>query len=77
MSLLRPGKGPFYILVPQSMRQTIRFAKEPQLLVADCGNGGVSRETVKSQMKAVLAKTGIRRQGELIGLASRLPGLPD
>jgi DNA-binding CsgD family transcriptional regulator len=37
--------------------------------------GRVSRETVKSQMKALLAKTGSRRQGELIRLLSRLPGI--
>jgi DNA-binding CsgD family transcriptional regulator len=35
---------------------------------------GLSRETVKSQMSAVFAKTGTRRQGELIRLLSRLPG---
>jgi len=35
----------------------------------------VSRETVKSQMSAVLAKTGTRRQGELIRLLARLPAL--
>ncbi len=35
---------------------------------------GVTRETVKSQMKAVLAKTRTRRQGELIRMLSRLPG---
>ena len=35
--------------------------------------GGVSRETAKSQMNAVLSKTGTRRQGELIRLLSRLP----
>jgi DNA-binding CsgD family transcriptional regulator/PAS domain-containing protein len=33
----------------------------------------VSRETVKSQMSAVFAKTGTRRQGELIRLLSHLP----
>jgi DNA-binding CsgD family transcriptional regulator/PAS domain-containing protein len=37
--------------------------------------GCVSRETVKSQMKALLAKTGSSRQGELIRLLSRLPGI--
>jgi len=77
MSLLARESAPSTFWCPQSMRRTIRFAEEPQLLVADCGNSGVSRETVKSQMKAVLAKTGTRRPGELIGLASRLPGLPD
>lgn len=33
----------------------------------------VSRETVKSQMSAVFAKTGTRRQGELVRLLSRVP----
>jgi DNA-binding CsgD family transcriptional regulator len=35
--------------------------------------GGVSRETVKSQMNAIFSKTGTRRQGDLIRLLSRLP----
>ena len=35
----------------------------------------VSRETVKSQMSAVLAKTGTRRQGELVRLLSGVPVL--
>ena len=34
---------------------------------------GLSRETVKSQMSAVFAKTGTKRQGELILLLSRIP----
>jgi DNA-binding CsgD family transcriptional regulator/PAS domain-containing protein len=33
----------------------------------------VSRETVKSQMSAVFAKTGTRRQGELVRLLSSVP----
>jgi DNA-binding CsgD family transcriptional regulator/histidinol phosphatase-like PHP family hydrolase len=37
----------------------------------------VSRETVKSQMSAVFAKTGTRRQGELVRLLSRVPVLKD
>ena len=35
----------------------------------------VSRETVKSQMSAVFAKTGTRRQGEVVRLLSRVPTL--
>jgi DNA-binding CsgD family transcriptional regulator/PAS domain-containing protein len=38
--------------------------------------GGVSRETVKSQMNAVFSKTGTRRQGELVRLLARLPDQP-
>ena len=38
--------------------------------------GRVSRETAKSQMSAILSKTGTRRQGELIRLLSRLHGRP-
>jgi DNA-binding CsgD family transcriptional regulator/PAS domain-containing protein len=37
----------------------------------------VSRETVKSQMSAVFAKTGTRRQGELVRLLSSVPVLKD
>jgi DNA-binding CsgD family transcriptional regulator len=36
--------------------------------------GQVSRETAKSQMSAVFAKTGTRRQGDLIRLLSNIPG---
>ena len=36
--------------------------------------GKVSRETVKTQISAVFAKTGTRRQGELIRLLAGLPG---
>jgi hypothetical protein len=32
---------------------------------------GIARETVRNQLKAVLAKTGTHRQGELIALLSR------
>ena len=35
-------------------------------------HNGVGRETAKSQMSAILAKTGTRRQGELVKLLSRL-----
>jgi DNA-binding CsgD family transcriptional regulator len=41
-------------------------------LEAIAQNLGVSRETVRTQLKAVLAKTGVARQGELIGLLSGL-----
>lgn len=34
---------------------------------------GVSRETVRSQLKAALGKLGITRQAELVGLLSALP----
>lgn len=37
----------------------------------------VSRETVKSQMSAVFAKTGTKRQGELVRLLSSVPVLKD
>lgn len=37
---------------------------------------GLSRETIRSQLKAVLAKTGMTRQVELAALLSRLRPLP-
>jgi DNA-binding CsgD family transcriptional regulator/PAS domain-containing protein len=39
---------------------------------AECG---LSAETVRSQVKALLAKSGTRRQGELIAVLARLPDL--
>jgi DNA-binding CsgD family transcriptional regulator len=34
-------------------------------------NRGVSRETVRVQVKSILAKTGTSGQGQLIGLVAR------
>lgn len=34
---------------------------------------GVSRETVRSQLKAALAKVGLTRQAELVGLLASIP----
>jgi DNA-binding CsgD family transcriptional regulator len=33
---------------------------------------GISRETVRTQLKAVFSKTGARRQSELVALLNRL-----
>jgi DNA-binding CsgD family transcriptional regulator len=39
-------------------------------------SSGVTRETVRSQVKAVLAKTGTTRQAVLAALLAGLPKLP-
>jgi DNA-binding CsgD family transcriptional regulator len=46
-----------------------------QSLVETADQMGVAHETVRSQLKSVLHKTGTRRQGELIRLLSNLPGI--
>jgi DNA-binding CsgD family transcriptional regulator len=59
-------------LTPAEARLATSLA-EGRSLTEIADHGRVGRETVKSQMSAVLAKTGTHRQGELIRLLSRLP----
>jgi DNA-binding CsgD family transcriptional regulator len=33
---------------------------------------GLSRETIRTQLKSVLSKTGMRRQSELVGLLAQI-----
>jgi DNA-binding CsgD family transcriptional regulator len=44
-------------------------------LIETADSIGVTHETVRSQVKSVLHKTGTRRQGELTRLLSSLPGV--
>jgi DNA-binding CsgD family transcriptional regulator len=44
-------------------------------LIKTADSIGVAHETVRSQVKSVLHKTGTRRQGELTRLLSSLPGV--
>ncbi|WP_245576801.1 helix-turn-helix transcriptional regulator [Kaistia adipata] len=37
---------------------------------------GLSPETVRAQIKAVFAKTGLSRQADLLALFARAPSLP-
>ena len=46
------------------------------LLCQVAQRNGVSRETVRTQLRAMLAKTGTRRQGELLMVLQRALALP-
>jgi DNA-binding CsgD family transcriptional regulator len=61
-------------LTPAEAR-VARGVGELQTLEAIAADAGVSRETIRSQMRAVLIKTGMTRQGDLAALlaGTRLP----
>ena len=58
-------------LTPAEARLAVRFLAEESLEAAADGLG-ISIDTARNQLKGVYQKTGVRRQGEIIALLSRL-----
>jgi len=58
-------------LTPAEARLAVRFLAEESLETAAEGLG-ISIDTARNQLKGVYQKTGVRRQGEIIALLSRL-----
>jgi DNA-binding CsgD family transcriptional regulator len=58
-------------LTPAEARLAVRFLAEESLEAAAQGLG-ISIDTARNQLKGVYQKTGVRRQGEIIALLSRL-----
>jgi DNA-binding CsgD family transcriptional regulator/PAS domain-containing protein len=58
-------------LTPAEARLAVRFLAEESLEAASEGLG-ISIDTARNQLKSVYQKTGLRRQGEIIALLSRL-----
>jgi DNA-binding CsgD family transcriptional regulator/PAS domain-containing protein len=58
-------------LTPAEARLAVRFLAEESLEAATEGLG-ISIDTARNQLKGVYQKTGVRRQGEMIALLSRL-----
>jgi DNA-binding CsgD family transcriptional regulator len=58
-------------LTPAETRLAVRFLAEESLEAAAEGLG-ISIDTARNQLKGVYQKTGVRRQGEVIALLSRL-----
>ena len=57
-------------------QRVARGLLEGLTLAEVAGRNGVSRETVRTQLRAMLAKTGTRRQGELLMVLQRALALP-
>lgn len=58
-------------LTPAEARLAVRFLAEESLEAAAEGLG-ISIDTARNQLKSIYQKTGVRRQGEIIALLSRL-----
>ena len=58
-------------LTPAEARLAVRFLAE-ELLEGAADGLGISIDTARNQLKGVYQKTGVRRQGEIIALLSRL-----
>ncbi|HEV7481251.1 MAG TPA: helix-turn-helix transcriptional regulator, partial [Roseiarcus sp.] len=58
-------------LTPAEARLAVRFLAEESLEAAAVGLG-ISIDTARNQLKSIYQKTGVRRQGEIIALLSRL-----
>ena len=58
-------------LTPAEARLAVRFLTEESLETAADGLG-ISIDTARNRLKSIYQKTGVRRQGEIIALLSRL-----
>ncbi len=78
MVLIDPGPGEFHPGMLLALAETLRFTPAETDILSGILSGfsveaiaarrGVSRETVRSQLKSLYAKTGARRQADLIRL---------
>jgi DNA-binding CsgD family transcriptional regulator len=78
-TLVVPGETPgaevlqgLFDLTPAEAR-VARLIGNGETLAEIAAAGGRSEQTVRGQLKAILAKTGVRRQAELVGLLRGVP----
>jgi DNA-binding CsgD family transcriptional regulator len=76
--VIEPKPGPTVALLARAFGLTPAEARLASIVAEGIGlehaakELGIARETARNQLKAVFAKTGTHRQGELVALLSRL-----